>query len=69
MKLLGAVLILILIVFGFFCVFVGCAICWEMLTVGGANQAEVVCNLFMGVIIALCGTACFAAAPVVINEM
>jgi hypothetical protein len=69
MKLLGGILVLIVIVFGFLCVWAACEGGYEMITLGAESRADLIGNWFMIVIVFLTGMCCFAVAPVIINEM
>lgn len=69
MKLIGALIVLFFLVFGFLCVWAGCEGAYELITEGVANRAELVFLWFMVAITFICGMLCFAVAPLIINEM
>ncbi|WYN04987.1 hypothetical protein ISREJYDI_CDS0025 [Pseudomonas phage UNO-G1W1] len=69
MRLLGGLIVLVFLVFGFMC-------CWgfveasiELFTTEFTNRAEYAMFWFMNVIVLLCGMMCFAVCPLIINEM
>lgn len=69
MRFLVGILVLLMIVFGFLCIWAACEGGYELVTVGAESRADLIGNWFMVVIVFLTGMCSFATAPVMINEM
>jgi hypothetical protein len=69
MKLLGGLIVLFFIMFGFFCIWASCEGAVEMVTHGAETRDELIGNWFLIATGFLTGMMCFACAPVIINEM
>lgn len=69
MKLMGALLVLTMLAFGFFCVFAACAGGWELAHTTVTSMGETICLWFMVVLTLLSGMMCFACCPLIVNEM
>lgn len=69
MKLLGGILVLIMLIFGFLCIWVAFEGGYELVTIGADSRVDLIGNWCMVVLIFLTGMGCFATVPVMINEM
>lgn len=69
MRFLGGILVLILVVMGFFSIFAATEGAYEMFTIGAATHADAVVNWITIALVFLTGLSCFAAAPMFIVGM
>lgn len=69
MKLMGVIIVLLCLLFGFLCVFAATAGGWDLVHNKPEDIGEAILNWCLVLITLVIGMACFACCPLVIEEM
>lgn len=69
MKILGGLLVLLCLAFGFMCVFAACNAGWDLIHHKPADIGEAILNWCLTLIALVTGMACFACCPIIIEDM